>query len=60
MQGSCQVEKIERKDRPVLVPGDAMLENKKHKIKRVKKARAIRRRKEHAEKVTAHRGGNKL
>lgn len=63
MQGSCQLEKIERKDRPKWIESDAanaLAENKKHKIKRVKKARAIKRRKEQGEKITAIRGGNKL
>ena len=60
MQGSCQLEKIERKDRPDLVTAEAMMENKKYKLKRVKKARQLARRKAHGQKIVALRGGNKI
>ena len=63
MQGSCQVEKLERKDRAPWIVSDASVkatQDRKQKIKRAKKARDLRRASEHAAKIVAVRGGNKL
>lgn len=60
MQGSKNIERIERKDRAGIIPSPELVENRKFKMKRVRKQRDLARRKALGEKVTAMRGGNKL